>query len=394
MPVIEAGVFPIYRYYHIRTGYVERVLKYVEKGLIILDSEFLPTFSGHMTRLEIYLDAAFSKRRWVIHFMYWTTVLIWYAIFFGRQNNNYIQTFFFVGLLMPVTIGTSYFLNYFLVPRYLINERYTLFIIYFMYTLIGSVFLGMLISVLTFVIVAEFNIRNMSPASFDLFFLLTSLLMVVFLGLAIKLLLYWRKSKDVVKQLRLEKMEGELRFLKAQLNPHFLFNTLNNLYYLATQKSDLAPGAILQLSEILDYVLYTAKDKYVTIEQEWRQVQTYIALELLHYEDRLVVNARLTGNTSGCLISPMILMTLTENAFKHGVVRSKDQSWIKMHLQCLDGTISVSLSNSVSKGNTSQGGIGLENLRAQLDLLYPGRHELILEEGLDEFNVFLTLRNQ
>jgi len=95
-------------------------------------------------------------------------VLALYVIFFGRQNSNYLQTFFFVGLLMPVTIGTTYFLNYFLVPRYLMRERYAFFLLYFAYTLIGSIFLEMNIAVLTFLLLAELQIRNMSPASIDI----------------------------------------------------------------------------------------------------------------------------------------------------------------------------------------------------------------------------------
>ncbi len=129
-----------------------------------------------MNRLESFLDYLFSRQRWVIHVFFWLLILAFYVVFFGRKNSNYLQTFFFVGLLMPVTIGTTYFLNYYLVPRYLMKERFGFFLLYFVYTLIGSLFMEMMISMLTFIVMAEIKITDMSPASIDIFFLLTSLL--------------------------------------------------------------------------------------------------------------------------------------------------------------------------------------------------------------------------
>src|SRR6478609_4851314 len=128
-----------------------------------------------MSRLEIFVDYLFSRRRWVIHLFFWLLVLSFYVIFFGRRNNNYFQTFFFVGLLMPVTIATTYLLNYHLVPRYLMKERYGLFLLYFLYALIVSLFGEMMIAMLTFLLIAESNMKAMSPASVDIFFMLAAL---------------------------------------------------------------------------------------------------------------------------------------------------------------------------------------------------------------------------
>ena len=138
-----------------------------------------------MKRFELLLDYLFTRQRWVIHIFFWLLILAFYVVFFGRENSNYLQTFFFVGLLMPVTIGTTYFLNYFLVPHYLMKERYGFFILYFIYTLLGSLFLEMMISALTFIVMAELNIHDMSPASIDLFFLLATLLMISILHIMV-----------------------------------------------------------------------------------------------------------------------------------------------------------------------------------------------------------------
>jgi hypothetical protein len=159
-----------------------------------------------MNRIAAGLDYLFMRKRWLIHAFFWLCVLGFYVVFFGRKHNNYLQTFFFVGLLLPVTIGFTYLLNYFLVPRYLMKERYGIFLLYFTYALIGSLLMAMIISMLTLIVMAGSRAQAMSPASFDLIFLLTSLLMVVFLAVSIKMMLHWRQSKADLQQLMFDKV--------------------------------------------------------------------------------------------------------------------------------------------------------------------------------------------
>lgn len=294
---------------------------------------------------------------------------------------------------MPVTIGTTYLLNYYLVPRYLMKERYGFFLLYFIYTLIGSIFLEMMIAMLTFIVMAEVNIKDMSPASIDIFFLLTSLLMVVFLGVAIKFLNHWRTSREEYQKLMRERVEAELRFLKVQLNPHFLFNTLNNLYYLTTEKSEKAPQAILQLSEMLDYVMNSSKSMFVTLEKELKQVANYIALESLRYDDRVKITTKFSDNLNEYTIGPMILITLIENAFKHGVMPVSKNAWINLVVEDSDKGLLISISNS-SKNDSTGEGIGLKNLESQLDHLYKDGYSMQIDRSkVNEFSVTLILNN-
>jgi len=347
-----------------------------------------------MNRITNWLDYFFTRHRWVIHIFFWLFVLVLYVIFFGRKNNNYLQTFFFVGLLMPVTISTTYFLNYYLVPNYLMKERYGYFVTYFIYTLIGSLFLEMMISALTFIVMAEMNIHDMSPASIDLFFLLASLLMVVFFAMGIKMLLHWRQSKEDYQKLMRDKVETELKFLKVQLNPHFLFNTLNNLYYLTTEKSDKAPQAILQLSEILDYVMHSSKSVFVPLENELKQVENFIALELLRYADRVEVSTKFIGDLSKYEIGPMILITLIENAFKHGVMPIAGKAWINFTVAEREKGLFISITNSANNAKPGSG-IGLENLKSQLDHLYKDDYSMeVVDTKLNEFSVTLILNQK
>ncbi|MBY0434129.1 MAG: histidine kinase [Cyclobacteriaceae bacterium] len=339
-----------------------------------------------------FIDAIFSRQRWLVHVLFWVAVLVFYVAFFGRKNSNYVHTFFFVSLLMPVTIGATYFLNYYLLPHYLMRGRYGFFFLYFVYALVGSLFLEMMIAMLTFIVMAGTNIRDMSPASIDLFFMLASLLLVIFLAGAIKLLLHWRQSKEDYQALMLEKVDAELRFLKTQLNPHFLFNTLNNLYYLAQQKSEKTPQAILALSEILDYVLHSGKVMLVPLEKELEQVTNYLALELLRYEDRVTVETNVMGDVNSCQLPPMMLITLLENAFKHGVMNNTGKTWIKLDIAAEPKALQINVSNSCSHNPHEGKGIGLQNLRNQLNLLYPSGYSLSLDNSNPaEFSVSLTL---
>lgn len=347
-----------------------------------------------MNQPVIWLDNIITRKRWILHVVFWVVILLIYGIFFGRRNNNYFQTLFFVGLLMPVVIGATYFFNYYLIPRFLISGRYRYFILYSFYTILTAMFLSMMVALLTFLILAELRVQNMSPASVDIYFLLTSLLMVVFFSVAIKMLLHWRQSKDDYQKLMRDKVEAELKFLKVQLNPHFLFNTLNNLYYLTTEKSDKAPQAILQLSEMLDYVMHSSKSVFVPLEAELKQVENYVALELLRYEDRVQVTTQFSGDLNKFRIGPMILITLIENSFKHGVMPIAGKSWINLIVAEKGNDLFISISNSATITKPGNG-IGLENLRNQLDYLYKGYYSLeVVNSKADEFSINLLLNQK
>lgn len=338
-----------------------------------------------------FLDRLLLTRRWVLHVLFWVVVVSFYVLFFGRKNSNYLQTLFFVGLLMPIVMAATYFLNYYLVPFYLMRQKYVRFAVYTIYLLMGALFLEMMVALLTFIVVAGLKIRSMSPTSFDLVLVLSSLLLVLFLALAIKMVEHWRQSREDYEKLLRDKMETELKFLKTQLNPHFLFNTLNNLYYLATQKSDKTPQAILALSEILDYVLHAGKSVLVPLPDELKQVNNYVALEVLRYEDRVTVNHQVSGEPAKYSVPPMTLVTLVENAFKHGVMPTTDRSWINIRVDAGSEKLSILIQNSMRESNAGNG-IGLENLRRQLTYLCGDNFRLDVDRSRgSEFSVTFEL---
>ncbi len=344
-----------------------------------------------MIAVDALTDHLFTRKRWILHLLFWLGVFAFYVLFFGRRHNNYLQTFFFVGLVLPVTMAATYFINYYLVPAYLLRERYLRFFVYCLYTLLGILLLEMIVAIVTLLIMAGVNVQNMAPASFDLVFLLTSLLLVAFLAVAIKMMLRWRQSKEDYQRLMREKVEAELKFLKTQLNPHFLFNTLNNLYYLSTEKSDQTPRAILALSEILDYVLHASRSARVPVLDECRQVENYIALEKLRYGDRAQIVFACKGTVEQHKVPPMILITLMENAFKHGVMSLAADAWIDCQVTGDADTLTLLVSNSQREAKPGYG-IGLQNLRSQLDLLYANRYSWQVLNEPNRFSVEIILK--
>ena len=204
----------------------------------------------------------------------------------------------------------------------------------------------------------------------------------------------FHQQQQHVLKLSEQKRSAELDALKSQLNPHFIFNTLNNIYSLALKKSDLTPTAIEKLSGILDYVLYRCNDEYVQLGNEIELIESYIALEKIRYGKRLDVSFNSNADESK-KIAPLLLLTLLENACKHSTVEELNTAKINIDLSSSAKEVIFKLVNSkptqlnVSNRETEQ--IGLSNLKKQLDLLYPETYQLEVEETADSYSTTLTL---
>jgi hypothetical protein len=199
------------------------------------------------------------------------------------------------------------------------------------------------------------------------------------------------KLKQTSQQLRIEKQQAELNYLKSQTNPHFLFNTLNNIYSLARDKSDLAPESIMRLSKILRYMLYEAGGPFIAIEMELKIISDYLALEQLRYDDSLHVNFNYDVEDMKQALPPLLLIPLVENAFKHGVSETRDQPFVDIHLSVNKRQLEFVVKNStegVPDGNVREN-IGLSNLRRQLELLYA---DSSLSDRQDTSSFTATLR--
>ncbi len=194
-------------------------------------------------------------------------------------------------------------------------------------------------------------------------------------------------------QLRAEKSEAELRALKGQLQPHFLFNTINNLYALARIKSNKTAPVALKLAQLLRYVLYESQKPKVPLNQEIQLLRDYVELEKLRFDDgRLTVRLDVDLDNPKTEIAPLLLLPLVENAFKHGASEQRDEARISISIVLKNNVLDAKIENTkpFDKPHTAPG-IGLQNLRRQLELLYPKRHELEINENDTDFVVLLHL---
>lgn len=202
------------------------------------------------------------------------------------------------------------------------------------------------------------------------------------------------EKEQETNQLKNENLETELKFLKSQINPHFLFNALNNIYTLAYIQDQKAPEMILKLSDMLRYILYDCTSQEVPIDKEISYINNYVELQRLKNDEldvKVAIDQGIGGHTK---IAPMLFIPFIENSFKHSKIEDTENGWIALSLSQQEGQLCFKISNS--KPNTEftkdkVGGIGLQNVRRRLELLYPQQHQLTINDNEDSFEVELLL---
>jgi len=207
----------------------------------------------------------------------------------------------------------------------------------------------------------------------------------------------WFEKERLADKLEKLNIETELKYLKSQINPHFLFNSLNSVYALTLSKSDKAPEVVLKLSDILRYILYDGGEKVVGLKKEIEYLENYLDLEKIRYGSRLKTTLELEGDPSGKEIAPMIFLPFIENSFKHGVNSNIGNTFIniKFIIGVTDLHFYIENNKPLQKLNETpdyQGGIGINNVKKRLHLLYPGKHSLSIDEEGDTFKVKLHLQ--
>lgn len=330
------------------------------------------------------------KREILLHTAFWAV----YLSFIINHILSYRTgaTIHWGRLLLASLISVSYllvlsYLNYFyLIPVFLLRKRIGGFILLFA----ASFVLLTLVRVGIETLVFGKSWEAQSPAKVQI--IIEYLFLVAFIGL-LRFAFDWPVLDSRRRQLETEKLNAEIKFLKAQVNPHFLFNTLNNLYYLSTIKSDTAPLVISKLSEVMRYMIYDSNHETIELAKEIEYMQHYIALERLRLREGVPLEFEVAGRTD-ILISPLILITFLENAFKHGVSNGNDQCWIKARLEVDETRLVYTIANSKVKAVSYPAdgeGIGLKNVKRRLDLSYPGKHQLRIDDREDFYSVSLTI---
>jgi len=202
-----------------------------------------------------------------------------------------------------------------------------------------------------------------------------------------------QKAKEAIL-LQSEKLETEMKFLKSQINPHFLFNALNNIYSLSYLKPEKTPENLLKLSEMLRYMLYECNDDKVPLEKEITYLENYISLKLLKDSRGMKVSVSIEKPASSLMIAPMLLIPFIENAFKHSNIEDLEKGWINIQLKTINKKLIYSVENSFAPTSTTKdkvGGIGLTNVNRQLDLLYPKKHQLDIDSNNHIYKAHLEI---
>lgn len=220
------------------------------------------------------------------------------------------------------------------------------------------------------------------------------ILMAVFISTIVYQMKAGRKREREANLIKNQMLEAETKMLKWQINPHFLFNTLNNIYSMSQLKSDKTPDAVHRLSEMLRYVIYECNDDFVKLKQEIKYIQSYIDLLLLKDENLQNVKYDFSGINPDLKIGPMILIPFIENSFKHSKFEDADKSWINIDIKTTGNQLNFKIENSVPSTHFTKdnvGGIGITNVKKRLEMLYPGKHYLNLQEENGVYSVELIM---
>lgn len=224
---------------------------------------------------------------------------------------------------------------------------------------------------------------------------------IIYLAISslLKLSKSWFAVNELQRRLLLtekEKVQIELRALKSQINPHFFFNTLNGIYAMTLDKDERLPQTVLQLSQLMRYLLYESREDFVPLEREWQVVQDYISLQRIRSDSALLIEKQVEGEIRNQSIPPLLLITFLENAFKHGGKSNTNPATIRIWLHIKENRFNFRIENTKGQvDNVEQNdykGVGLENVQRRLALLYPGRHELSIHETPSHFIVQLQLQ--
>ena len=307
----------------------------------------------------------------------------------------------FLAVIVP-QIALTYVLIYWLLPEYFYNRKN--------YFLTGTITASVL---LAFYFVAA--IFKYSPVVYNMIagttgggamtFLgmtqvviidqLSSLPIILGFALTIKLVKRWWLKQKETEQLSKEKTNAELQLLKAQVHPHFLFNTLNNIYFFTLTNSTQAPVMIKKLSGMLHYILNECNLPLVPLEKEIKMIRDYMALEKIRYAEQLRMIIDITNDHSGKMITPLLLIPFVENSFKHGASKMITEPWVNLKMSIENNTLHFSMINSKPANNETQitkGNIGLKNVTKRLELLYPGTHQLKIVSEPNGYAVYLSLQ--
>lgn len=343
-----------------------------------------------------------SSNRIFAHIMFWVAFTCFFGIMYGsHEKNNFWNEVISQIMVLPAYLLLVYPSLYFIIPKFLLRQKIAVSVLSF--TLLIFAAIVTLRCIAWFIIYPLYYQDGLTCEQCDfwmpykLLYYGVMLSAVLFLTTLIKMLKLWYQNQKNTQSLEQEKLEAELKFLKGQIHPHFLFNTLNNLYALTLKNDDRAPEVVLKISELMNYMLYETNSEWVSLEKEINYLKNYISLERIRYGKRVDVNFNISGEVYNRKVAPMLLLPFIENSFKHGVSGQVDNAWVEIDLSVKENRLTLKVENSrppleVNHSDKDYAkGIGLKNVKRRLELLYPNEYELKVFDESDTYLVVLKL---
>lgn len=336
---------------------------------------------------------SFTSIRW--HLLFWCIYFLYTWLPEASIHDNYGALLLNASVLVPITILTTYYSIFITIEKFLLKKQYALFWLSLFFSLVVS---GVLRR--TFLFKVMYPILFPERLDEPLFYLPKIMMgavqvhLVTAVGVMIYLLGKWKKHQHLTDVLLKEKVAAELRLLQSQVQPHFIFNTLNNIYMLSLKGSPQASDMIYRLSSLLSYMIYDSKQETIEFNKELDYIKNYIDLEKIRYGERLDIQLNVFSNTKNIRVPPLLILPLVENAFKHGVSQEVDNSWIHIDITLKKNKLTFKIENSFNESKIVKtdfgSGLGLENLRKRLDIFYPEGYELKIMQ--DESSYLVTLK--
>ncbi len=333
-----------------------------------------------------------NTRTTIVHSFFWILYVVseYLANMMHIQPGRTVKFLQATLLSLPVLIVSTYFLTGYVVPRYLKKNKWPVFL--FWAVVVALFVLFARIKWQELLIFIEEGRYFKIPVSKVLKNIIRDYAIIA-LAVCLYIIGDYKKKQQLNEQLVKARAEAEIKLLKGQLHPHFLFNSLNNIYSLALMQSELTADSILKLTELLDYLVYRANMETVPLTKEVKLLENYIGLEQLRYGEKLMVDSDIRISHKDLMVAPLLLLPFAENCFKHGGVGQQGIFKISITLHANDRQIVFKIHNTKKKQpNTGvNGGLGLANIRKRLQLLYPGKHQLNIRNLPEQFHVELRV---
>jgi hypothetical protein len=335
-----------------------------------------------------------NVRSWKFHIGFWIVYIIIFTVVKASYKEEYLEAFLFEITNLPMKLLVVYFNYFLLIPKLLLQDKT---IKYFGYSLLTIAIAGIAQRFINFEI-AEYIYASISNKGFWLPYKFIQAMMLIASPLvfiaSISIISKVAELQKAAKTLESEKLQAELKYLKSQVNPHFLFNTLNNIYSLALNKSNKTPGLILKLSDFLSFSLYESGKKLILLEKEISLMNDFIALERSRFEDRINIQVELPEHISKIMIPPLIFVPFVENAFKHSLRNETEIANVFIKLSVEHNSIVFNVKNSKpeeSEINSNKNGLGLINIKKRLEIIYKDRYSLEIDDRDLAFSINLKL---